>query len=241
MVDLEGEECVGALDLAAVNDYCSFTMKFNVGGRHQFLWRFYIPEDKYRQRYDMQRENANIDEWVRKGYITVTPGNVTDYDYIITDIAELSKKYKITAIAYDPWNSSSIVPKLVEQGAQMHPFTQTISNYAMPTKEFERLVGMGAIDHYNNPVARWMLSNVVIREDANGNKRPDKAKSSEKIDGIVAAIMALGQAMSDKVESQHVYERRGILGFDDDDNNEEEQPNNLFNYDDFNIYSDNEY
>lgn len=241
MADLEGKECIGALDLAAVNDYCSFAMKFNVGGRHQFLWRFYIPEDKYRQRYDMQRENANIDEWVRKGYITVTPGNVTDYDYIITDIAELSKKYKITAIAYDPWNSSSIVPKLVEQGAQMHPFTQTISNYAMPTKEFERLVGMGAIDHYNNPVARWMLSNVVIREDANGNKRPDKAKSSEKIDGIVAAIMALGQAMSDKVESQHVYERRGVLGFGDDDNNEEEQSNNLFNYDDFNIYSDNEY
>ena len=225
---LVGQKCVGALDLAAVNDYCSLALKFNVNGRHQFLWRFYIPEDKYRNRAEMQRENANIEEWVRKGYITVTPGNVTDYDYIIRDIAELGEQYDITAMAYDPWNSSSIVPKLCEQGVNMQPFTQTISNYAMPTKEFERIVGLGIVDHYDNPVARWMLSNVVIREDVNGNRRPDKKKSSEKIDGIVAAIMALGQSMSDKVTEQHIYERRGILGFDDDD---ESNDINAYNYD----------
>ena len=213
---LAGQQCIGALDLAAVSDYTALCLKFNIQGRHQFLWRFYIPEDKYRQRYDMQRENANIEEWVQKGHLIVTPGNVTDYDYIVADIAELGKKYKISTIAYDPWNSSTIVPKLVEMGVQMNQFTQTIGNYAMPTNEFERLVGLGVIDHYDNPVARWMLSNVVIRTDVNGNKRPDKAKSSEKIDGIVAAIMALGQAMSDSANSQHIYERRGILGFDDE-------------------------
>ena len=231
MESLAGQKCVGALDLAAVNDYCALCLKFNVNGRHQFLWRFYIPEDKYRNRAEMQRENANIDEWVRKEYIVVTPGNVTDYDYIIRDIAELGEQYEITAMAYDPWNSSSIVPKLVELGVNMQPFTQTISNYAMPTKEFERIVGLGIVDHYGNPVARWMLSNVVIREDVNGNRRPDKKKSSEKIDGIVAAIMALGQSMSDKVTEQHIYERRGILGFDDDDDNEDNSLN-LYNYDD---------
>lgn len=217
---LEGRSCIGALDLAAVNDYCSFVLMFQEAGRYQFLWRFYIPEDKYRQRYDLQRENANIDAWVREGYITVTDGNVTDYEYIIRDIAELAQRYNITVIAYDPWNASSIAPKLVEQGAKLEPFTQTIGNYAMPTKEFERIVGLGIVDHYDNPVARWMLSNVVIREDVNGNRRPDKAKSSEKIDGIVAAIMALGQSMSDKVEGTSIYTKRGIIGDDgeDDDN-----------------------
>lgn len=229
MEALAGQKCVAALDLAAVNDYCSLCLVFNISGRYQFLWRFYIPEDKYRNRAEMQRENANIEAWVRNDIITVTPGNVTDYDYIIRDIAELSETYDITAIAYDPWNSSTIVPKLVEQGANMQPFTQTISNYAMPTKEFERIVGLGIVDHYDNPVARWMLSNVVIREDVNGNRRPDKKKSSEKIDGIVAAIMALGQSMSDKVTEQHIYERRGILGFDDDDDTIED--NNLYDYD----------
>ena len=220
MEELEGCSCVGALDLAAVNDYCSFMLLFREQGRYQMLWRFYIPEDKYRQRYDLQRENANIEEWVRKGYITVTDGNVTDYEYIIRDIVQLGQIYNIDTVAYDPWNSSVIVPKLVERGVTMEPFTQTIGNYAAPTKEFERLVGLGVIDHYDNPVARWMLSNVVIREDVNGNKRPDKSKSSEKIDGIVAAIMALGQSMSDNVSKQSVYATRGVIGDDSDDSND---------------------
>lgn len=218
--ELDGCSCIGALDLASVNDYCSFMLLFRERGRYQMVWRFYIPEDKYRQRYDLQRENANIEEWVRKGYITVTDGNVTDYDYIIRDIEQLGQTYNIETVAYDPWNSSVIVPKLVERGVTMEPFTQTIGNYAAPTKEFERLVGLGVIDHYDNPVARWMLSNVVIREDVNGNKRPDKSKSSEKIDGIVAAIMALGQSMSDNVSKQSVYATRGVIGDDSDDSND---------------------
>lgn len=220
MESLEGKNCTAALDLAAVNDYCSLLLMFQEQGRYQFVWRFYIPEDKYKQRYDLQRENANIEAWVRSGYVTVTPGNVTDYDYIIRDITELGARYNIKAMAYDPWNASSIAPKLVELGVNLQPFTQTIGNYAMPTKEFERIVGLGIVDHYDNPVARWMLANVVIREDVNGNRRPDKAKSSEKIDGIVAAIMALGQSMSDNIDNTSVYAKRGIIGDDgeDDDN-----------------------
>ena len=187
---------------------------FQEQGRYQFIWRFYIPEDKYTQRYESHRENANIEAWVHNGYVMVTPGNAVDYDYIIADIANLSEKYDIKVIAYDPWNSSSIVPRLVEMGAHMEPFTQTIGNYALPTKEFERIVALGIVDHYDNPVARWMLSNVVVKEDVNGNKRPDKSKSAEKIDGIVAAIMALGQSLSDKADNTSVYAKRGIAGSD---------------------------
>lgn len=216
--DLIGCNCVAALDLAAVNDYCALMLLFHEQERYQMLWKFYIPEEKYRNRYELQRENANIEQWVEDGYITVTDGNVTDYDYIMADIERLGQMYNITAVAYDPWNSSTVAPKLVEKGVNMQMFTQTIGNFAPPTKEFERLVGLGIIDHYDNPVARWMLSNVVIREDVNGNRRPDKAKSSEKIDGIVAAIMALGQHMSDSSSRVSVYATRGIVGDDEDSN-----------------------
>lgn len=223
--DLLGCTAIGALDLAAVNDYCSFMLLFRERDRFQMLWRFYIPEEKYKDRYNLQRENANIEQWVKEGYITVTPGNVTDYDYIMADIEKLGEIYNITSIAYDPWNSSVVATKLVEKGVNMQMFTQTISNFAAPTKEFERIVGLGIVDHYDNPVARWMLSNVVIKEDVNGNRRPDKSKSSEKIDGIVAAIMALGQWMSDNAIEESVYASRGIPGDDGEDGDD-------FNFDD---------
>lgn len=223
--DLLGCAAIGALDLAAVNDYCSFMLLFCERDRFQMLWRFYIPEEKYKDRYNLQRENANIEQWVKEGYITVTPGNVTDYDYIMADIEKLGEIYNITSIAYDPWNSSVVATKLVEKGVNMQMFTQTISNFAAPTKEFERIVGLGIVDHYDNPVARWMLSNVVIKEDVNGNRRPDKSKSSEKIDGIVAAIMALGQWLSDNAIEESVYASRGIPGDDGEDGDD-------FNFDD---------
>jgi phage terminase large subunit-like protein len=227
MSELDGKKCVAALDLAAVNDYCSLCLLFNERGRYQYLWKFYIPEDKYNARHEILRENANIDEWVAKGYVTVTEGNVTDYDYILADFDEMMQRYDITTVAYDPWNAAQVASKLTERGATLQPFTQTIGNFAYPTKEFARIVGLGIVDHYDNPVARWMLSNVVIKQDVNGNARPDKAKSAEKIDGIVAAIMALGQFCSDNGEGGSVYERRGLLGFDEEDND-----NNYDSYDD---------
>lgn len=215
---LKGCECIGALDLAAVNDYTAFCLLFNQANRYQLLWKFWIPEEKVKDRAALMRENANIEEWIRKGLITVTEGNVTDYDRVLADIEQLRQEYEIKVIAYDPWNSSAVASKLMERGVTLEPFTQTIGNYAMPTREFERLVGLGAIDHYDNPVARWMLSNVVIRQDVNGNKRPDKMKSSEKIDGIVAAIMALGQYLSDKGEQESVYNSMRLIGAEDLDN-----------------------
>lgn len=233
MAELAGCRCIAALDLASVNDYAALCLLFNERGRYQFMWRFYIPEEKYKDRYAMQRENANIEAWVRQGHVTVTPGNVTDYDYILADIESLAESYDIQCLAYDPWNSSSVAAKLVERGVNIQPFTQTIGNYAFPMKEFERIVGLGIVDHYDNPVARWMLANVVVREDVNGNKRPDKAKSSEKIDGIVAAIMALGQHLSDAKTNESIYNSRGLVGYDDDDDsdNDNEYYENYSSYD----------
>lgn len=231
---LLGCKCTAALDLASTGDFCSYVLLFNEAGRYQFIWRFFIPEEKYATRYDMQREHSSISQWVDEGFLTITEGNVTDYDYIIDSLCQDVSRFNVQKLAYDPWNSSQIIPKLVERGLPCEPFTQTIGNFALPTKEFERIVLKGIVDHYDNPVARWMLSNVVIKEDVNGNRRPDKSKSSEKIDGIVAAIMALGQHLSDNAEQLSVYATRGIVGDDGEDNDDFE-----FDLDDFD-YGDDE-
>lgn len=215
---LKGKECYGALDLANTGDYCCYLKMFTEGGRFQFLWKYYIPEKKFKARYDMQREHANIAEWVKNGWLTITDGDVTDYDYIMADIERDMAEYRFVKMAFDPWNSAQIAAKLSEKGVVMEPFTQTIGNFAYPTKEFYRIVLKKIVDHYDNPVSRWMLSNVVIRTDVNGNERPDKAKSAEKIDGIVAAIMALGQYLSDKGEQESVYNSMRLIGAEDLDN-----------------------
>lgn len=225
--ELLGKECYGGLDLAAVGDYTALTLEFHEHERTQALSWFWIPEEKYRDRKDAARENANIDSWVQRGYVKVTPGNVTDYDIIRQDIATLAARYRILSIAYDPWNSTQLVSNLVADGLPMSGFTQTLANFAPPTKEFERMLRLGEYEHFDNPVVRWMLSNVIVYRDGNGNLRPDKRRSTEKIDGIVAAIMAHGEWMHAHNGStgQSVYETRGLLGADDEDEGTDEEWN----------------
>lgn len=213
---LAGCTCYGGLDLGAVNDYSSFALEFHEGDRTQVLVWFWIPEEKYRSRQEMLRENVNIEVWQRQGYIIVTPGNVTDYDVIRADINRIAEQYNIVKIGYDRWNSSQLVIDLLADGLPMDGFQQSIANISPPTKDFERLVRLGEYEHFDNPVLRWQMSNVVVYRDANDNIKPLKNKSPEKIDGIVAAIMAHGEYMSAlrAPETPSVYESRGLRTFD---------------------------
>ena len=213
---LAGCTCYGGLDLGAVNDYSSFALEFHEDGRTQVLVWFWIPEEKYRSRQEMLRENINIEVWQRQGYIAVTPGNVTDYDAIRADINRIAGQYNIVKIGYDRWNSSQLVIDLLADGLPMDGFQQSIANISPPTKDFERLVRLGEYEHFDNPVLRWQMSNVVVYRDANDNIKPLKNKSPEKIDGIVAAIMAHGEYMSAlrDPETPSVYESRGLRTFD---------------------------
>lgn len=212
---LAGCECYGGLDLGSVNDFSALVLEFHENGRTQLMPFFWIPEEKYRSRREMLREHVNIDVWVRQGFIRVTPGNVTDYDFIRRDIVELGDRYSIRKIAYDRWNSSQLVIDLLAEGFPMEGFQQSISNISPPTKDFERLVRSGAVEHFDNPVLRWQVSNVVVYRDANDNLKPAKNRSPEKIDGVVAAIMAHGEWMSAQrtPEPKSVYEERGLRTF----------------------------
>ena len=212
---LNGCECYGGLDLGAVNDFSAMVLEFHENGRTQVLPFFWIPEEKYRSRREMLRENANIDVWVRQGFLRVTPGNVTDYGIIRNDIIELRDRYSILKIGYDRWNSSQLVIDLLAEGLPMDGFQQSISNISPPTKDFERIVRLGEYEHFDNPILRWQISNTVVWRDANDNLKPVKNRSPEKIDGVVAAIMAHGEWMSAQrsPEQVSVYEEHGLRTF----------------------------
>ena len=149
--------------------------------------------------------------WIRDKHIFTTSGDVADYNFIKQKIIELGSTYNIQSIAYDRWMASMLVLDLINnEGVEMAPFGQGFRSMSAPTKELEKLILGEQIIHNGNPVMSWMLSNVAIQEDPAGNIKPNKAKSTEKIDGIVALIMALGEYMtSEDVDS--VYDQRGLL------------------------------
>jgi phage terminase large subunit-like protein len=120
----------------------------------------------------------------------------------------MAEVYRIQEIAYDRWNASQLVTQLMNDGATMVPFGQGYQSMNAPTKELLTLVTGRKLRHGGNPVLRWMASNVAAKQDPADNLKPDKAKSAEKIDGVVAGIMALGRAMV-AVRSDSIYEQRG--------------------------------
>mgnify|MGYP001623682833 FL=1 len=210
MVDLKGCACWGGLDLSNVSDITAYVLLFHENERFQLLPHFWIPEEKILEK--IRKENINYDKWLAEGYVTVTPGNVIDYDFVKADILRIVADYDLWTSAYDRWNSSQTIVDLQNEGMKCNPFGQGYGSISAPTKEFEKLVLTGKIEHFGNPVLRWMLSSTVVKADPAGNIKPDKEKSTQKIDGIVAAIMALGEWMTAQANDEsNPYENRGLL------------------------------
>jgi phage terminase large subunit-like protein len=137
------------------------------------------------------------------------PGNVIDYEWIFEQIEQDLDTFDVDQIAFDRWGAARVVQVLESKGATMVQFGQGFASMNPPMKELERLVLSKKINHGNNPVLTWMADNLVARVDPAGNIKPDKEKSREKIDGIVALIMAIDLALRHP-ESKSVYEKRGI-------------------------------
>ena len=207
---LEAMECWGGLDLASTRDISAFVLVFSVDEKIIVLPHLFIPKDNAKKRSD--RDGVNYMEWIRDGHVIGTEGDVADYNFIKSKINELSKKYRIQSIAYDRWNASQLVIDLQNDGANMDPFGQGLVSMSAPTKELEKIILGKQIIHNNNPAMNWMLSNVAIQEDPAGNLKVAKNKSKEKVDGIVALVMAIGEMMSGE-DLTSVYDGRGILTF----------------------------
>lgn len=199
--DLVGAKCYGGLDLSTgidLNAFCLYFPKFKeINGRwvSPVLWWFWIPKTQVKTEY------FDYTEWVEQGFITVTEGvfeNVIDHKKIITDICELPKKYNIEAIAFDQRLAyHGVVQELgVVFGTSetedfihgLFPFTQSMPNVSLCTKHLETLIYNEQLEHFNNPVARWMMGNVVLKKDAIGQIMPDRSRSTYKIDGIAALV-----------------------------------------------------
>lgn len=206
--DFYGRPCWMGLDLASTRDVNSAVLAFpDDDGGYDLLPYFWAPEDVQDTRG--QQDRRQVVNWGRQGEIKLTSGNVTDYDVIAHDVLELTEKFEVQEILFDPWGpAQSFIQRLQELGIPigvLTEFRQTIGNFANPTKEFERLVIAEKFRHHGNPVLRWMAGNVAVKQDPSGNIRPDKENSADKIDGIVAAIMALSGAMEGDLASGEIF------------------------------------
>ena len=211
--DLEGRICYGGLDLSSTTDITAFVLVFpppDEEDKYYILPYFWIPEETLDLR--VRRDHVPYDLWERQGTLMTTEGNVVHYGYIEKFIERLGEKFNIREIAFDRWGAVQMVQNLEGMGFTVVPFGQGFKDMSPPTKELMKLTLEQRIAHGGHPVLRWMMDNIFIRTDPAGNIKADKEKSTEKIDGAVAAIMALDRAIRcGNDTSASVYDSRGIL------------------------------
>ena len=210
--ELIGRECYGGLDLSSTTDITAFVLVFPPRREDEsyiILPFFWIPEENILQR--VRRDHVPYDVWEKQGFIKTTEGNVVHYGFIENFIDQLGKKYHIKEIAFDRWGAVQMVQNLEELGFTVVPFGQGFKDMSPPSKELMKLTMEQKLVHGGHPVLRWMMDNIFIKTDPAGNIKPDKAKSTEKIDGAVATIMALDRAIRNQGSSGSVYDDRGIL------------------------------
>lgn len=213
---LKGRDCYGGLDLSSSGDITAFVLMFPPRTEtepYYMLPFFWVPEDTIPLR--VKRASVPYDVWVRQGYLMSTEGNVIHYGFIEKVIEQLGELYHIREIAFDRWGAVQMVQNLEGAGFTVVPIGQGYRDMSPPTKAFYELLMKGEIIHGGNPVMRWMAGNVVVETDPAGNIKPTKAKSAEKIDGIVAAIMALDRCIRNAGQQGSVYDdpERGLLVF----------------------------
>lgn len=187
---LKDYPCYGGLDLASTMDIASFRLVWDVEG-HLFTkgWR-YCPEDGITQR--TARGTVPYGAWVEQGLIIQTEGNIIDYKKIEADIVQACEDFDVRGIGYDKWNSSDIVSRLVEADVPMIEFIQGTRSYHPAMRALEEKYTAKKFSHGGDPVLGWCASNLVSRQDQNENNAPDRKKSADKIDDIVALLMAVG-------------------------------------------------
>lgn len=211
--DLEGKLCFGGLDLSSVTDLTSWVMLFPDPLDFETVRvvpRFWVPKAKV---YDSQNRYADqYQAWADAGLLTLVEGDVIDYALIRDQVTADAERFFLDSANIDRlWQGYQLTMELQAAGINIYPFGQGFLSMANPTREFERRVMSGKIQHGGHQVLRWMANAAAVSYDAAGNMKPNKAESQGKIDGIVAMVMALDRAMRGEENHRSVYEERGII------------------------------
>ena len=211
---LVGRPCYGGLDLSSTTDISALALVFPPVGSeslYQVLFRLWIPEESIVER--SRRDRVPYDAFLREGLVAATPGNTIDYSWIVSQIGQDAEKFDLQEIAFDRWGATKLIQDIQEMGIEVVLFGQGYASMSPPMKELEKLILSKSITHGGHKVVSWMADNVVAVEDQAGNIKPDKSKSIEKIDAIVALIMALDRALHGETHKKgSVYEERGLRG-----------------------------
>lgn len=182
------DDCFAGIDLSSTSDLTCVSFMIPKDGKFYFKTLYYLPEEAL----ETKKNKEQYSEWVRLGFLKLTPGNVVDYDYILDDILSVDKRLYIVKVGYDSWNATQFVINATDKGLPMEPVSQSIGNFNRPTKEMERVILSGNVVIDNNPITRFCFRNVVMKLDHNGNTKPSKEYRDKKIDGVISMIEAMG-------------------------------------------------
>lgn len=221
---LRGKRCFCGFDLSHNTDTTSVAYVFPPDSDcqlYRILLRVYIPEENAKARE--LRDHVPYLTWAREGHIRLTPGNVIDHAKIKADFEEDYQKFDIQEVAFDRWGFEALRQQFIAEGVNEEVFVSFGMGFvslSAPSKKLEELILASEIAHGGNPVFRWMAGNTVIETDSAENIKPSKKKSTERIDGIVSTVMALGRAITIPEVKPSVYETRGIIEIGEDESNE---------------------
>lgn len=199
----EGQRCRIALDLATKTDIAAKILLFPKlidDDLHYYVFgRYYLPAQAIED-----GRNSQYEGWRRSGRLIETEGDVIDFGRIEDDIKDDVAAFKETEVAYDPWQALNLAQRLQADGVPVIEYRNTVANFSAPMKEIEALARQGRLHHDGDPILAWMVSNVVCHTDAKDNIYPRKERPENKIDGVVALIMALGRELSAADESSYL-------------------------------------
>lgn len=209
--DLVGRECWGGQDLASTMDLASIALVFPLDRGWAAIMRYWCPDETMKKRTEQERERWY--PWLQAGHIRKTPGGRIDYAAIRKEWNDLRKIYNIREIGTDPWNALQLAGQLEnEDKFKVVAVPQTMSHMSDATKEFLACVNDHSFEHFGNPVLGWNAANLVIMEDTKENQMPNKKAAKDKIDGVVAVMIAMARSLRcGKKVQQSVYEGRGVL------------------------------